>query len=89
MNVRQSPYFRRAYKKLHPNRTKPVNDAIRHIMADPQCGEERKGDPAGVRVYKFQVRNQQFLLAYEFDTNNLSLLTPVHKNFYRDIKKNF
>ena len=89
MNVRQSPYFRRVYKKLHPNQTKAVSDAIRHIMADPHCGEEKKGDLAGVRVYKFQVQNQQFLLAYEFDTENLSLLAlGVHENFYRDIKKN-
>ena len=88
MNVRQSPYFRRAYKKLHPNQAKPVNDAIRRIMADPQCGEEKKGDLAGVRVYKFQVQNQQFLLAYEFDTDDLSLLAlGVHENFYRNIKK--
>jgi mRNA-degrading endonuclease RelE of RelBE toxin-antitoxin system len=88
MNVRQSPYFRRAYKKLHPNQAKPVNDAIRHVMADLQCGEEKKGDLAGVRVYKFPVQDQQFLLAYEFDTDNLSLLAlGVHENFYRNIKK--
>jgi mRNA-degrading endonuclease RelE of RelBE toxin-antitoxin system len=88
MNVRQSPYFRRAYKKLHPNQVKPVNEAICHIMADLQCGEEKRGDLAGVRVYKFRVRDRQFLLAYEFDTENLSLLAlGVHENFYRDLKK--
>jgi mRNA-degrading endonuclease RelE of RelBE toxin-antitoxin system len=88
MNVRQSPYFRRAYKKLHHNQVKQVNDAIRHIMADLRCGEEKRGDLAGARVYKFQVQDQQFLLAYECDTENLSLLAlGVHENFYRDLKK--
>jgi hypothetical protein len=57
-------------------------------MGDPQYGKEKKGDPAGVRVYKFRVQNQQFLLACEFDTDNLSLpALGVHENFYRDIKK--
>ena len=89
MNVRQSPYFRRVYKKLHPNQIKPVNEAIRHIMTDLLCGEEKKGDLAGARVYKFRVQDQQFLVAYEFDKDNLSLLAlGVHENFYRDLKKN-
>jgi mRNA-degrading endonuclease RelE of RelBE toxin-antitoxin system len=89
MNARQSPHFRRAYKKLHPNQVKPVNEAIRYIMEDLQCGEEKRGDLAGVRVYKFRVQDKQFLLAYEFDADTLSLLAlGVHENFHRDRKKN-
>ncbi|OPY66810.1 MAG: hypothetical protein A4E57_02612 [Syntrophorhabdaceae bacterium PtaU1.Bin034] len=74
MNVVQSPYFRRAYKKLHRNQVKPVNDAIRHILSDSTCGEEKKGDLTAVRVYKFRVLDQQFLLAYEHDEQMLFLL---------------
>jgi mRNA interferase RelE/StbE len=88
MTVLQSPYFKRAYKKLHPNQVKPVNDAIRHILSDPACGEEKKGNLAGVRVFKFKVLDRQFLLAYEHDKETLHLLAlGVHENFYRDIKK--
>ncbi len=88
MNVAQSPYFRRAYKKLHPNQVKPVNEAIRHILSDLTCGEEKKGDLAGVRVYKFRVLDKQFLLAYGFDKETLFLLAlGIHENFYRDIKR--
>lgn len=88
MNVVQTPYFRRAYKKLHPNQVRPVNDAIRHILSDPTCGEEKKGDLAGVRVYKFRLLDRQCLLAYEYDEETLFLLAlGVHENFYRDIKK--
>lgn len=58
-------------------------------MNDRRCGEEKKGDLAGVHVYKFRVQDQQFLVAYEFDKDNLSLLAlGVHENFYRDLKKN-
>jgi len=88
MKVVQTPYFRRSYKKLHPNQIKPVNEVIRHILSDLSCGEEKKGDLAGVRVYKFRVLEQQFLLAYEHDNETLFLLAlGVHENFYRDLKK--
>ena len=88
MKTVQTPYFRRSYKKLHANKIKPVNEAIRHILSDVSCGEEKRGDLAGVRVYKFRVLEQQFLLAYEFDKKTLFLLAlGVHENFYRDLKK--
>jgi hypothetical protein len=65
-----------------------VNEALLRIVADPLCGEEKKGDLSGVRVHKFRVGDQQFLLAYEFDADNLSLLAlGMHENFYRDLKK--
>ena len=88
MNIVQSPYFRRVNKKLHSNQVKPVNEAIRYIISDPICGEEKKGDLAGVRVYKFRVLGQEFLLAYECDEQALFLLgLGVHENFYRDLKR--
>ena len=88
MKTVQTPYFRRSYKKLHENQIKSVDEAIRHILSDPSCGEEKKGDLVGVRVYKFRVLEQQFLLAYEFDNETLFLLAlGVHENFYRDLKK--
>ena len=88
MNVVQTRYFRNSYKKLHANQIKPVNDAILYILSDPQSGEEKKGDLAGVLVYKFRVQDQQFLLAYEYDKETLFLLAlGIHENFYRDLKK--
>jgi mRNA interferase RelE/StbE len=60
-----------------------VNDAIRHILSDPLCGEQKKGDLSGIRVYKFRVQDNQFLLAYELDKDTLFLLAlGAHENFY-------
>jgi mRNA interferase RelE/StbE len=88
MNIVQTPYFRRTYKKLHANEVKPVNDAIRKALSDPPCGEDKKGDLLGVRVYKFRVLDKQFLLAYEHNKETLFLLVlGVHENFYRNLKK--
>lgn len=88
MTVVQTPYFRRSYKRLHANQIKAVNNVIRKVLSNPLCGDEKRGDLAGVRVYKFKVLDQQFLLAYEHNKQSLFLLAlGVHENFYRDLKK--
>lgn len=88
MKIVQTPHFRRNYKRLHSNQIKPVNEAIVYILSNLQCGEEKKGDLAGVMVHKFRVLDQQFLIAYEHDKETLYLLAlGVHENFYRDLKK--
>ena len=82
------PSFKKAYKKLHANEKSKVNDAIRVIIQNPNLGQEKKGDLAGVFVYKFKVHNQEILLAYEWSPREKLLLAlGVHENFYRDLKK--
>lgn len=86
--VKQMPSFKKAYKKLHSNEKAKVNDAIHAIIQNPQLGQEKKGDLAGVFVYKFKVHSREFLLAYEWDPKERLLLAlGVHENFYRDLKK--
>jgi mRNA-degrading endonuclease RelE of RelBE toxin-antitoxin system len=86
--IRQMPAFKRVYKKLHQQQKQMVNDAILEIVDDPTLGEEKKGDLAGVFVYKFKMHHQEFLLAYEWDPlNRILLALGVHENFYRDLKK--
>jgi hypothetical protein len=82
------PPFKRAYKKMHTNQKKAINDAIAAIVINPQAGELKKGDLAGIYVYKFQCVNQLMLLSYEYDPQSRVLLyLAVHENFYRDMKK--
>ena len=88
MNIRQDSYFRRAYKRLHENQREIVNEAIRQIAVNPELGEQKKMDLAGIRVWKFPVLDQQFLLGYAWEKDTLFLLAlSVHENFYRDLKK--
>lgn len=67
VEVRQSSVFRRAYKRLHVNQKADVDDAVSDIVQDPNIGVEKRGDLAGVYVYKFKCCGQVTLLAYEFD----------------------
>ncbi|MBP7790561.1 MAG: type II toxin-antitoxin system RelE/ParE family toxin [Zoogloea sp.] len=84
----QSASFRRAYKRLHANQKADVDAAVRTIVDDPTVGEAKKGDLAGVFVYKFKCVGQLALLAYEYDpATRLLLLLGSHENFYRELKR--
>ena len=82
------PAFKRAYKKLAAGHQAVVDEAVQAIVADPEAGEQKKGDLAGVYVYKFSLNRRQMLLAYEWDPKTrLLLLLGSHENFYRDLKR--
>lgn len=82
MNIVQTPYFRRSYKKLHANKIRPVNDAIRKVISNPLVGDEKKGDLVGSHVYKYRWLDKEFYLAYEYNKEALFLLAlGVHEKF--------
>lgn len=88
IQILQMPPFKRRYKKLHPNQKAAVDTAIRAIVQDPAQGERKRGNLAGVYVYKFDCLGQQMLLAYEWEpTLRVLLALGVHENFYRDLKR--
>ena len=88
VQVLQSAMFKRAYKRLHPNQKVDVDDAVTSIVQDPTIGQAKKGDLAGVFVYKFKSNAQLMLLAYEYDpATRMLLLLSSHENFYRDLKR--
>ena len=88
MEILQSLEFRKAYKKLHSNIRSVVNEQIRLIFENPNIGEEKKQDLQGIFVHKFKINNLLYLIAYTFDSSNLTLLTlGTHENFYRDLKR--
>lgn len=88
VRILQSAAFRRAYKRLHPNQKADVDSAVEAIVIDPTAGEAKKGDLAGVYVYKFKCVGQLALLAYEYDpATRMLLLLGSHENCYRELKR--
>jgi len=88
IQILQTNVFARAYKKLRANQKDAVDVAVASIIQNPNLGEEKKGDLAGVCVFKFDCVNQLFLLAYEFDpSTRVLLLVGTHENFYRTLKR--
>jgi len=85
-----TPRFERAVKKLREDEKNALDDAVRAIVADPRIGDMKKGDLAGVRVYKYRYHAQIVLLAYrEAETEEAIKLLAfgAHENFYRDLKR--
>jgi len=51
-------------------------------------GQEKKGTLRGVRVHKFHIDKQLFLLAYEVGEEIMRLIMiGSHENYYRDLSK--
>ena len=88
--VEQTRRFAKQYKKLHDNVVIDVDDAVDVVAQEPAVGELKKGDLAGLRVYKFHSQGQLYLLGYTLnDGLQLVYLESVasHENFYRNLKR--
>jgi len=64
VKILQSGVFRRRVKKLHASEKKLLDSVVRRIVSDPTIGQMKTGDLAGVQVYKYKRKTQQYLLAY-------------------------
>ena len=85
--VYASAAFGRKAKKFKRQEKKELDNAVLDILKNPDIGEEKAGDLAGVFVHKFKVRKQLILLSYTYDKAEINLLTlGSHENFYRDLK---
>ncbi|MBU3621945.1 type II toxin-antitoxin system RelE/ParE family toxin [Polynucleobacter sp. CS-Odin-A6] len=88
--VIQTRRFARQYKKLNDNIAKDVDAAVGIVANKPSVGERKKGDLAALLVYKFNIKNQLYLLGYSLDDGlKLIYLEAIgsHENFYRGIKR--
>lgn len=93
LEVLVTPTFAKAIKKLHAKDKVVVDKAVRAIANDPAIGEEKKGDLAGVFVYKFKINKQEVLLAYQphpekFRPVSVLLLSMgSYENFYTELRR--
>lgn len=82
--------FKRTAKKLHQNQKVLLSKEIEIIKHDPEIGELKIGDLAGVRVHKFYMIKQLILIAYFYNEKDkiITLLSfATHANFYDNLKK--
>lgn len=88
MIIHQTTVFEKLKKKLHVNQIEVLDNIVHKIAENPKIGELKKGDLAGVRVYKFDLLHQKTLLAYVEVKKEITLIFfGSHENFYRDLKK--
>ncbi|MBM3706945.1 MAG: type II toxin-antitoxin system RelE/ParE family toxin [Actinobacteria bacterium] len=88
MIILQSPLFERQKKRLYKSQIIILDKEIKKIAANPEIAQEKKGTLKGVRVHKFPIAKQLFLLAYEFENDVINLIMiGSHENYYRDLTK--
>lgn len=93
LSILSTPSFDRVVKRMHARDKKVIDQAVMAIVTDPAIGEEKKGDLAGVFVYKFKGNKQETLLAYRLQPNKKSpqevvlLSLGSHENFYDAMKR--
>ena len=89
MKILSTPRFDRSIKKILKAEKIALDAAIRTLLEQPEIGQLKKGDLAGVRVHKYKWQNQQKLLAYTLDAEVDAMILlgyGTHENFYRDLK---
>ena len=63
-----------------------LDEEIRKIVENPEIGQKKRGALKGVRVHKFHIQKQLFLLAYELEADILQLIMiGSHENYYRNL----
>jgi mRNA-degrading endonuclease RelE of RelBE toxin-antitoxin system len=89
MRVLTTPRFLRSVKKLHADEKRALDEAVKSVITNPDAGDLKKGDLAGVRVYKYRFNTEQMLLAYAANKIEQVIILMgygTHENFYRDLK---
>jgi len=82
--------FRGQFKKFFPKEQEIIRTEIRKILASPLTGQVKKGSLVGVRVHKFKIHHQLYLLAYEPDAKaNIVYLYALdtHEGFYEALQR--
>jgi hypothetical protein len=87
--------FMQFVKKAHKPLKLMIEDEVNFICDNPYIGEEKVGDLAGIRIYKFRFNRQQYLIAYRPPAKELPVEFLVidfyqvgtHENFYEALKR--
>jgi len=90
IEVKETPTFRKAFKKLAEKDKVRVENEIDRIIEDPEIGEQKKGDLSYLRVHKFELNRQLALLGYSWHEGKCTIYllnVGTHENFYRDARR--
>lgn len=90
IEVYQSGRFEKAFNRLNEQEQDSVDDEIDRIIENPEIGERKKGDLSYLRVHKFYMGKQQYLLGYSWRDMKLEiylLSIGSHENYYDEQKR--
>jgi plasmid stabilization system protein ParE len=89
--------YKKPFTQFVKKQAKPfqaaIEDEVLLICENPELGELKVGDLAGIRVYKFKFNRQEYLIAYRHNAETIEILLidfykiGTHENFYTELKK--
>lgn len=82
--------FNRQFRKFSERDQKNIKKEIRKIVQNPLIGEPKKGILKGIRVHKWRVLNQLYLLGYEFLKKEKTIYLyaiAIHEGFYKTLER--
>jgi mRNA-degrading endonuclease RelE of RelBE toxin-antitoxin system len=90
IDIYQTSRFKKSVNRLSEQDKDRVDDEIDCILENPEIGERKKGDLSYLRVHKFYLGKQLYLLGYNWQESKLELyllsLGP-HENYYDEQKR--
>ena len=73
---------------MYKKQIKVLDKEIKEIVKNPEIDQEKNDTLKGVRVYKFHVQKQLYLIAYELGADVLKLImSGSHENYYKNLDK--
>jgi len=87
--LKSLPKFDRQYKKFYSKQEIICQELIK-VKTNPTIGELKKGSLSNIRVHKFKIHHQLYLLAYEQDSKNRIVYLyaiGTHEKFYEALKR--
>jgi len=90
LQLKSLPKFDRQYKKFYAKEQSLIRSEIKKISQDTAIGEIKTGSLSNIRVHKFKIHHQLYLLAYEVSVKEKTLYLyaiATHENFYDTLKR--
>lgn len=87
MKIVASNAFLRFKKKANKSIQLEIDEQVKKIIENPEIGNLKKGDLRGIRVHKFKIKKQLYLISSEVTGETLNLyVIGTHENFYDRLK---
>ncbi len=88
--LKSLPKFNKQFRKFPEREQKNIRKEIGKIVQNPLIGEPKKGILKGIRVYKWKILNQLYLLGYEFVKKEKTIhlyAIAIHEGFYKILER--
>lgn len=88
MKINVTTSFKKSIKRLNAKEKKELDEQVKAIAANPDAGDPKKGDLAGVYTVGFKLHGAQFRVAYRFTEKVVTLVAfGARENFYKRLKR--